>query len=114
MAGVYDYVQIVVDDDWRLLGIVPNNGAGDKIKKMAIEGSGSMEVNVLEETLVKRPRPKILIEMTPQITQAEPEKRDREKDMIMTVANNRPELFLGNNSDTKKRLRENILPGFGQ
>lgn len=32
----YDYVQIVVDDDWGLLGIVPPGGAGERMKKMSI------------------------------------------------------------------------------
>lgn len=31
MDTPYDYIQIVTDDDWGLVGIVPNNGSGDKI-----------------------------------------------------------------------------------
>lgn len=34
MASAYDYVQIVADNDWELLGIVPNNDSGAKVKRM--------------------------------------------------------------------------------
>jgi hypothetical protein len=35
MTSPYDFISIVVDDDWGLVGIVPPNNAGDRMKKMA-------------------------------------------------------------------------------
>jgi hypothetical protein len=32
----YNYIQIVADDDWGLVGIVPHGKAGEKIKKMSL------------------------------------------------------------------------------
>lgn len=36
MESPYDYVEIINDNNWGLLGIVPQNGSGDRIKKMAV------------------------------------------------------------------------------
>lgn len=36
MDTTFDYVQIIVESDWGLVGIVPPNTAGEKIKQMAI------------------------------------------------------------------------------
>jgi len=32
----YDYVPIIIADDWGLVGIVPHGNAGEKIKKMSL------------------------------------------------------------------------------
>lgn len=140
----YDYVQIVVDDDWGLVGIVPNNGSGDRMKKMGIEP-------VTRETKQLQPQdasragihngskiqeaPKIITEAPPQITPAEPPKIQEPtvttkinpnslsglavsegNQVFVSAYQTRTETSLGNISDLSlaKLAKENVLVGFGK
>lgn len=49
LAHPYDYVQIVVDDDWGLVGIVPTGGAGERMKRMSLRSIKYLDENTNEK-----------------------------------------------------------------
>lgn len=94
MATPYDYVQIVVDDGWGLVGIVPPGFAGDKVKQLSINTTVSEDITPQKSApnlpevvklpqsepatsrpipVISRPKPKIITrhDAVPQITPAE-------------------------------------------
>ena len=58
MTNSYDYVQIVKDEDWGLVGIVPHGGTGEKVKKMSIPPR-TPEAIIVNTTSRKNPEPQI-------------------------------------------------------
>lgn len=72
MAAPYDYVQIVTDDDWGLVGIIPNNGTetpngnpfisintDDRVKRIPSNQNDSVPTitSLPKATVVNRRRP---------------------------------------------------------
>ena len=122
MASPYDYVQIVIDDDWGLVGIVPPGGAGERAKKMSmisphnsqsqsqspITNTNKLPKKVPEATMVnvaprRKPVTRILTKtepissFPPQITPAEPLKSSENLDMNIDRSSRRsnPDLISG-------------------
>lgn len=129
MASAYDYVQIVVDDDWGLVGIVPNNGSGDRMKKMAIVPTRVKEdiFQIKEESLPKR---KIISEAPlvreSKVSQTESSKMINPNSLSgltasepninqVLVSPRQVDHFLGNISDGARvaRRKDNVLVGLG-
>jgi len=134
MATPYDYVQIVADDDWGLVGIVPPGGIGERIKNMSVnkkeegkKGEGKKE----EEK--KKVKGKIITNNEIQVTTGVVtgvvtskeigkvnqntlkgiEKRKNEE--VITEAYEKfPEMFGNMVNNSAVRVRENLLVGFGK
>jgi hypothetical protein len=84
--AAYDYVQIVVDSDWGLVGIVPPGGAGDRVKKLSIkpevvkaaEPPKPAEASKLVETVIpsreirRKPLPQIITKHDPTVEPPRP------------------------------------------
>jgi len=122
----YDYVQIVIDDDWGLFGIVPNNGSGDIMKKMATKTPDEKMQQLPPKPIVTK---KIITPAAVQITQADIQPiepitvkinpnslsgftvTDGNR-VFATGYQNRIDLSLGNIS-SGKIIKENVLVGFG-
>jgi hypothetical protein len=64
MAAPYDYVQIVTDQDWGLVGIIPNNGSiqsGNSFTSMEKNaGRKTIEVPKIEATVINKRRSHII------------------------------------------------------
>lgn len=50
MAKPYNYIQIVQDDDWSLVGIIPNGTSSNKIDKLATETSQPINITKTSST----------------------------------------------------------------
>jgi len=62
MTSLYDYVQIVIDDDWGLVGVVPKGNLDNKSKNMSsFSESDNIDIKVPqklpEATIVNKRRP---------------------------------------------------------
>lgn len=70
----FDYVQIVVDDDWGLVGIVPPGNAGDRAKKLVnkfpLQNSTQTQskIEIQQESQVIKQPPRNSLSITPEAT----------------------------------------------
>ena len=71
MDSPYDYIQIVNADDWGLVAIIPNNGAGDRAKKMASELNANNEQIQPQKIVTNKRRPitRMIVQEQPPVTQ---------------------------------------------
>lgn len=110
MATSYDYVQIVVDNDWGLVGIVPPGGAGDRVKKMSLISSSPTEtetedlpeIGLTEKVVLAReprrnPVTRIITRHESQVTPAETSRRSTESRESVTKMN--PNVLTGITAD---------------
>lgn len=120
MAVPFDYVQIVSDDDWELVGIVAPGSAGDRVKGM----SATTPHNVpLKRNMSHTPiiiRQDMAVPSVPQITPADSNKKTSYLPSGITLNERQspptydeiPDMVF--NLSGLARNRANVLVGFGK
>lgn len=109
--STYDYVQIVTDDNWGLVGIVAPGSSTDRTKLISTDSIVKIPTDS-PQTYPIRPKPKIITQAVPQITPA------REVKSSMPSQEEHKEIYntevFGNLSNFAHARPNNLLIGFGK